>query len=156
MSEHHGALTIKEWIEDLVSIARSGREFKTSAGAEPGRTYAYLEYHSSEEEHSILLFRVEADGGKPEGSRRCEPTGSKEPLRRSARRWTPSRTTSEAAASRARLSGWRVVHAEVVEIGDVERLGEEVAPTTAIVSRIAPIAIEVGAFAACAESGSAA
>ena len=66
MSEHYGALTIKEWIEDLVSIARSGREFKTSAGAEPRRSYAYLEYHLSEEEHSILLFRVEAEGGKPE------------------------------------------------------------------------------------------
>ena len=56
----------------------------------------------------------------------------------------------------ARLSGWRVVHAEVVEIGDVERLGKEVAPATVIVPRIAPIAIEVGAFTACAESGSAA
>ena len=66
MSEHHGALTIKEWMEDLVGIARSGREFQTSAGAEPGRNYAYLEYHSSEAEHSILLFRVETDGGKPE------------------------------------------------------------------------------------------
>ena len=58
MSEH-GASTIKEWMKDLVELARSGRDFTTSAGAEPNRSYAYLEYHLSDEEHSILLFRVE-------------------------------------------------------------------------------------------------
>ena len=56
----------------------------------------------------------------------------------------------------ARLSGWRVVHAEVVEIGDVERLIKEAAPATESVIRVAPIAIEIGAFMACAERGSAA
>ncbi len=59
MSEHYGATTIKEWLADLVSVVRSGQEFEISAGAEPGRAYSYLEYHLSEEQHSILLFRVE-------------------------------------------------------------------------------------------------
>ena len=66
MSEQHGAATIKEWMEDLVSLARSGREFDTSAGAEPGRQYAYLEFHTSDEDHSILLFMVDEEGGEPE------------------------------------------------------------------------------------------
>ena len=61
----HGSATIKEWMRDLVELARSGRDFETSAGAEPGRAYAYLEYHLSDDEHSILLFRVEEEGGLP-------------------------------------------------------------------------------------------
>lgn len=65
MSEH-GAPTIKKWMEDLVGLARSGGDFETSAGAEPGRQYAYLEFHRPTGEHSILLFRVEEDGGGPE------------------------------------------------------------------------------------------
>ena len=65
MSEH-GAATMKEWIGDLVEVARSGRDFETSAGAEPGRAYAYLEYHLSDDEHSILLLRVEEEDGRPE------------------------------------------------------------------------------------------
>lgn len=66
MSDQHGAATIKAWMEELVSLARSGREFDTSAGAEPGRRYAYLEFHTSEEDHSILLFTVDDEGGEPE------------------------------------------------------------------------------------------
>lgn len=66
MSEQHGAATIKEWMQDLVELARSGRSFQTSAGAEPNRSYAYLEYHLSEDEHSILLFKVEEGEGGPE------------------------------------------------------------------------------------------
>lgn len=66
MGEHHGAGTIKEWMEDLVRLARSNASFETSAGAEPGRTYAYLEYHVSDDEHSILVFRVEVVAGQPE------------------------------------------------------------------------------------------
>lgn len=62
----HGASTIKRWMEDLVTLARTDRSFETSAGAEPGRKYAYLEYHASEDEHSILLFRVEQVDGEPE------------------------------------------------------------------------------------------
>lgn len=66
MSDQHGAATIKEWMEDLVDLARSGRDFETSAGAEPGRRYAYLEFHTSDEDHSILLFTVDGEGGEPE------------------------------------------------------------------------------------------
>ncbi len=47
MADHHGATTIKQWMEDLVGVVRSGQEFETSAGAEPGRSYSYLEYHLS-------------------------------------------------------------------------------------------------------------
>jgi hypothetical protein len=61
----HGAATIKEWMQDLVEVARSGKPFETSAGAEPGRAYAYLEYHVSDEEHSILVFSVEEVDGQP-------------------------------------------------------------------------------------------
>lgn len=63
MSEAHGAETIKRWLEDFAELARSGRKFDTSAGANPGRDYAYLEYHLGEDEHSILLFRVEEGNG---------------------------------------------------------------------------------------------
>jgi len=63
MSEH-GSATIKDWMRELVELARSGRDFETSGGAEPGRSYAYLEYHLPDERHSILLFRVEEDGGR--------------------------------------------------------------------------------------------
>ena len=59
MAEHHGATTIKQWMEDFVGVVRSGQEFEIRGGAEPGRCYSYLEYHLSEENHSILLFRVE-------------------------------------------------------------------------------------------------
>ncbi len=65
MAEHHGATTIKAWLEDLVGVVRSGQEFQISAGAEPGRCYSYLEYHLSAEHHSILLFRVEEDKDGP-------------------------------------------------------------------------------------------
>jgi hypothetical protein len=65
MGEHHGATTIKQWMEDLVSVVRSGQEFDIRAGAEPGRCYSYLEYHLSEEQHSILLFRVEEGDDGP-------------------------------------------------------------------------------------------
>jgi hypothetical protein len=65
MADHHGATTIKQWMEDLVGVVRSGQEFETSAGAEPGRCYSYLEYHLSHEQHSILLFKVEEDDDGP-------------------------------------------------------------------------------------------
>lgn len=58
MAEEHGARTIKGWMEDLVKLARSDVDFDVSAGAEPNRTYAYLEFHV-DGEHSLLLFRVE-------------------------------------------------------------------------------------------------
>lgn len=61
----HGAGTIKEWMQDLIALARSGREFETSAGAEPHRAYAYLEYRLSDEEHSMLLFGVDEEDGQP-------------------------------------------------------------------------------------------
>ena len=32
-------------MRDLIETARTGTGFETSAGAEPGRSYAYLEYH---------------------------------------------------------------------------------------------------------------
>ena len=41
MTSEHGATTIKQWMEDLVELARSGEEFSTGAGANPGRKYAY-------------------------------------------------------------------------------------------------------------------
>jgi hypothetical protein len=65
MADHHGATTIKQWMEDLVNVVKSGQEFETSAGAEPGRCYSYLEYHLSHEQHSILLFKVEEDEDGP-------------------------------------------------------------------------------------------
>ena len=61
----YGAATIKDWLRDLLAAARSGVQFETSAGAEPGRSYAYLEYHRSDGEHSILLFCVDHAGDRP-------------------------------------------------------------------------------------------
>lgn len=65
MAQAHGAETIKAWLEDFAQLARSGDQFDTSAGANPGRDYAYLEYHQGEDRHSILLFRVEEKEGAP-------------------------------------------------------------------------------------------
>lgn len=65
MAQAHGAEMIKAWLEDFAQVARSGERFDTSAGANPGRDYAYLEYHQGDERHSILLFRVEEKGGSP-------------------------------------------------------------------------------------------
>ena len=62
----HGAGTIKEWMEGFVELARSGREFGTSAGAEPHRQYAYLEYHiADDDQHSILVFGLDEEDGRP-------------------------------------------------------------------------------------------
>ena len=61
----HGAATIKDWLRDLLETSKSGTQFETSAGAEPGRSYAYLEYHGADGNHSVLLFRVEHDGDRP-------------------------------------------------------------------------------------------
>lgn len=65
MPGQHGAATIKEWMEDLVTLARDGAEFQTSAGADPGRDYAYLEFHQPDGSHAVLLFRVEDVEGEP-------------------------------------------------------------------------------------------
>lgn len=65
MAEHHGATTIKQWMESLVSVVRSGQDFEISAGAEPGRSYSYLEYHLPDDQHSILLFRIEESPDGP-------------------------------------------------------------------------------------------
>lgn len=61
----HAASRIKDWMQDLMDLARSGRPLETSAGAEPGRNYAYLEFHTSDEEHSILLFALGEEEGSP-------------------------------------------------------------------------------------------
>lgn len=58
MSEEYGATTIKAWLDDLVERIQMGRELATSAGANPDRSYAYLEFHE-DDRHSILVFRVE-------------------------------------------------------------------------------------------------
>ncbi len=66
MTEQHGSGTITAWLQDLVQLARSDEDFEVSAGAEPGRLYAYLEYHGRNRNHSILLFRVEQTDAGPE------------------------------------------------------------------------------------------
>lgn len=52
----------QEWLDDFVQTVRSDRSFKTSAGAEPEREYAYLEWHDENDRHSLLLFKLEDDG----------------------------------------------------------------------------------------------
>lgn len=65
MADKHGATTVKAWMDDFAEMVKSGKDFKTSAGAEPGRKYAYLEWHDDERDHhSILLFQVEVFGGE--------------------------------------------------------------------------------------------
>lgn len=66
MAEEHGSGTITTWLQDLVQLARSDEEFEVSAGAEPGRQYAYLEYHGPADNHSILVFRIEQTDAGPE------------------------------------------------------------------------------------------
>lgn len=67
MSEEHGSSTITAWLQDLVRLARSDDRFDVSAGAEPDRQYAYLEYHGPDNQHSILVFRIEqTDAAGPE------------------------------------------------------------------------------------------
>jgi hypothetical protein len=57
----HGAATIKDWMRELIATARAGRDFETSAGADPGRSYAYLEFHRQDGTHSMLVFSVDHD-----------------------------------------------------------------------------------------------
>ncbi len=61
----HGAATIKDWMRELIETARTGRDFETSAGADPGRAYAYLEFHRPDGQHSMLVFRVDHDADLP-------------------------------------------------------------------------------------------
>lgn len=61
----HGAGTVKEWMRGLIETARESSELETSAGAEPGRSYAYLEYRRGDGTHSVLLFAVENHHGRP-------------------------------------------------------------------------------------------
>jgi hypothetical protein len=61
----HGAATIKDWLRDLIEVSKSGARFVTSAGADQGRSYAYLEYHLDDGSHSALLFSLEHDGDRP-------------------------------------------------------------------------------------------
>ena len=61
----HGAATIKDWLRDLIDTAKSGTSFETSAGAEQGRSYAYLEFHRPDGSHSALVFRVDHEGDRP-------------------------------------------------------------------------------------------
>jgi hypothetical protein len=61
----HGAATIKDWLKDLLETAKSGRQLQTSAGADQGRSYAYLEYHLDDGSHSALLFRLDHEGNRP-------------------------------------------------------------------------------------------
>lgn len=65
MTDEYGATTIKVWVDELVEQIRMGRELTTRAGANPDRSYAYLEFHG-DDRHSILVFRVEegADGAE--------------------------------------------------------------------------------------------
>ena len=66
MSEQHGSATITSWLQDLVQFARDEDDFEVSAGAEPDRQYAYLEYHGPGDDHSILLFLIDTAEGRPE------------------------------------------------------------------------------------------
>ena len=61
MTDEYGATTIKAWLDELVEKIRMGRELTTRAGANPDRSYAYLEFHD-DDRHSILVFRVEGGG----------------------------------------------------------------------------------------------
>jgi hypothetical protein len=61
----HGAAAIKDWLRDLIDTAKSGKQFETSGGADPGRAYAYLEFHVDDGSHAALLFRLEHDGDRP-------------------------------------------------------------------------------------------
>lgn len=62
----HGAHTIQAWLDDLAQVIRSGEDYQTSAGAEPDRSYAYLEFHSRDgERHALLLFTVQGNVGAP-------------------------------------------------------------------------------------------
>lgn len=58
------ATSLNEWMEELVALACKGKIVSTSAGAGPGRDYAYLHYRTDEGMHSVLVFRV--TDGKPE------------------------------------------------------------------------------------------
>jgi len=81
MAQEHGAATIKEWVDELVTLARSELDFDVSAGAEPGRSYAYLEYHLPDGDHSILVFKVHEGKDGPE-VRAHRVHGSAEEVRR--------------------------------------------------------------------------
>lgn len=55
----HGSTTIRQWLDEFVEAAKSDDELEVSAGAEPGRRYAYLGWHGPRDRHSLLVFRIE-------------------------------------------------------------------------------------------------
>jgi hypothetical protein len=58
------ATSLNDWMGELVALAGKGKIVSTSAGAGPGRDYAYLHYRTDDGTHSVLVFRV--SDGKPE------------------------------------------------------------------------------------------
>ena len=63
----HGADKIRDWIELLLGFAGAGVELRTSGGAEPGRSYAYLALCApAADYHAVLLFSLREGEGPPQ------------------------------------------------------------------------------------------
>lgn len=61
-----GSDTIREWIELLLGFAGAGHELRTSGGADPGRSYAYLALNvPAADYHAVLLFSLREGEGAP-------------------------------------------------------------------------------------------
>jgi hypothetical protein len=66
MPEHSAPATMKDWMARFAEASRSGNTTETSAGAGPGRDYAYLHFRTRDGEHSILVLRLAFVDGEPE------------------------------------------------------------------------------------------
>lgn len=66
MLQPEAAATIKQWMERFADAACGSRVIETSAGAGPGRDYAYLHFVTAEGAHSALVLRNVAVNGNPE------------------------------------------------------------------------------------------
>jgi hypothetical protein len=66
MLQPEAAATIKQWMEHFADASCTSRVIETSAGAGPGRDYAYLHFRTEDGEHSALVLRTIAVNGSPE------------------------------------------------------------------------------------------
>lgn len=66
MMQPEAATTIKRWLERFAEATRDAEAVETSAGAGPGRDYAYLHYRTGDDRHSALVLRAVLEDGRPE------------------------------------------------------------------------------------------
>ena len=69
--EDNAPQIIKKWLEAYAAAACAGEIEDTSAGAGPGREYAYMHYTTRDDRHHILVFHGAMHRGQLEVIGEC-------------------------------------------------------------------------------------